>query len=246
VTLPDSVAAIRAGAFSRCTSLSSISIPDSVTFIGTGAFGICPCPITSYVAGAVLCNYIVGACFATETPTAAPTETPTSKPTAIPTTARPTATPTVAALSPTPSISSTANSDGSGTGTMIIAGVLVLVLVLIVAVVPALWWRSTAVAALRAAGVHQNPEFGANVPANPVYDGSMGVEGEYDVLAETHAPPIGQALQLNEEGYVAVDDSTESAVYDEMPTMPTIARAPQLNEEGYVALDETSRGVVGI
>ena len=49
-TIPDSVTSIGNGAFSNCTSLTSIEIPDSVTNIGTSAFKDCS-SLTSVVIG---------------------------------------------------------------------------------------------------------------------------------------------------------------------------------------------------
>ena len=41
VAIPDSVTAIREGAFACCSSLTSVTIPDSVTAIGSSTFALC-------------------------------------------------------------------------------------------------------------------------------------------------------------------------------------------------------------
>jgi len=50
-TIPDSVTSIGDGAFSGCTSLTSITIPDSVTSIGSGAFSGCSSLTSVYFQG---------------------------------------------------------------------------------------------------------------------------------------------------------------------------------------------------
>lgn len=57
--------------------------------------------------------------------------------------------------------------------------------------------------------LQENQAFAGIDQLNPIYDEAMK-EGCYEEPEYDDAPPIGQAIQLNEDNYVALDDNAHN------------------------------------